>query len=186
MPRGTSLADIEKQARREGKLAERWLERHGTHLGNLPGRRLENGESASKQRSSLLTGEFDQQAEPGDGTGGPGHRVRSIVSYDQHDTVDEWEQAVLASGSGYEPLVGRPQQLTKLELERRERLAHVFTFLLPEHVELLLMRHEQGMTLTAMAEELCVTKQAVHARLRVAEQDFRKQYAAHYQDALDG
>jgi DNA-directed RNA polymerase specialized sigma24 family protein len=87
----------------------------------------------------------------------------------------------------WKPLVARrPGQaplLDEQENERRARLEHVMTFLRPETAELLLMRHVERMTLEAIAAELCCSHVNIIKRLRVAEQDFRKHYGLHYNDA---
>lgn len=110
---------------------------------------------------------------------------RPVSSLSANDTVDEWEQSKIHGQQAYTPLVGRRQNLSPVELDRRKRIEHVLTFLLPMHVDLLLMRHFQEMTLEGMAEEMKCSHVNVLKRLRVAEQDFRKQYGQHYEDDLE-
>ena len=203
-----SLKTIEREQKREVSRARRWLSHHD--VGALPGRRLENGESASKERSSMFTG-------PGQGTELRASSARGIVSIYQHDgSFEDWERAQHGRRSQYiaeqtsptgrrlqnlgaisrarwdeglyEPLVGRlpgqPNHVTKDDLERRDRLEHVMSFLLPEHAELLLERHAERRTLDAIAKDRCVTRQAIIKRLRTAEQDFRKHFGERFNDPL--
>lgn len=155
------LAQVEQDMKRERRKAERWLKRHG-----------------SGSRASMLSGS--------DAPGTAQHA--SIVSIDQHGTVDDWEQGMLEDGEWYLPLVGQRQELSPDEEERRLRLEYVLQFLLPVHVELLRMRHVEQMTLEAMGREFSCSHVNIIKRLKVAEQNFRRAYGQHYEDeeALDG
>ena len=113
-----------------------------------------------------------------------GTRLRH-VSYSGYETMDDWEQHLLKEGRNYLPLVGRPANLGPRELATRAKVQHTLTFMLPMHVELLLMRHVEQLTWEEMAAELCITYQAVQQRLRVAEDDFHRLFAEHADDELD-
>lgn len=93
---------------------------------------------------------------------------------------------MLAEGLNYQPLVGAGT-LTLEQLEKRARMRHVLTFMLPLHVELLMERYVVGggRTLDDLAAEHCVTRQAIIKRLKVAEQDFRRLFAEHWNDDID-
>ena len=155
-------AEVERDMQRERRKAERWLRRHG-------------GDITEGSRSAMFSGR-DRVAS------GSSAQHASIVSIDQHGTVDEWEQAMVESGEWYLPLVGQRQELTADEEERRSRIEYVLQFLLPVHVELLRMRHVERMTLENMAEEFSCSHPNVIKRLKVAEQNFRRAYGQHYED----
>lgn len=174
------LQRIERRRERELRQAQKFIEKHG--VGNLPGKRSETGESSGRQQAG---GDGDYwssglgEAEEGDLP----RRHRNTISYDSFGGLGEYEDWLLDNGKGYTPLVGSNQpQPTLLQLEKRSRMNHVFSFLLPQHVELLYWRHVEGMTLQEIADQEHVSRQAIHSRLKVAEREFRTQFAAHWND----
>lgn len=161
----------------EQRHAEKWIAKHG--VGSLPGPRRDNGESASQERSDWLSGADRGQT---GATGGS----RSLTSYDQFDTPEAWEDWMLDAGNPYLPLVGGSvAEATMDQLEKRARMRNVLSRLLPAHVELLFERHVRGRTLDDIAEEHFVTRQAIIKRLRVAEQDFRREFGLHWLDHVE-
>jgi len=156
------------------------VKKHG--IGSLPGRRFPNGETAEPQR----IGAGGAGAEGGSSSDGLARKHREDVSYSWHDTLDAWEQWLIATGQSYLPLVGGAGGPTTLEqLEKRARMRHVLSFMLPMHVELLYAVHVEGRTQSDVAEEFCITQQAVSKRLAVAEQDFRREFGNHWNDDID-
>lgn len=197
---GRRLKDIERERAQEESKARAWAEREG--IGQVPGRRLENGESATHARSAWLSG-YDQAG----GTENEPGTSRSITSYDQFETVDDWEEGQVHKQAGratggylgedglpadraglgdagarltgvYTPLVGRGG-ISLAQEELRDVVEWVLTYLLPVHRDLLRMRYEERMTLEAMAEEFRCSHVNIIKRLRVAEQNFRKAFGEH-------
>lgn len=160
----------------ELRKAERWIKKHG--IGNVPGRRTEVGETDTQERSEWLGG-ADRISS---GTGGSHSK---FVSYSQFDTLEAWEDWMLTDGMRYTPLVGGATPSSLDIIEKRARMAHVLTFLPPEHVELLFERHVRQRTLDSIAAEHYVTRQAIIKRLKVAEQDFRRAFGEHWNDPID-
>lgn len=172
-------AQLEFEELRERRAAQRWADKHG--VGSLPGRRLETGESAMAQRVGHPADPTDA-SEPRSPEGLP-REHRDTLSYSAHETLDEWELWMLDAGRGYTPLVGANQpQPTMDSLEKRSRMNHVFTYMLPKHVELLYWRHIEGMTLEAISRQESVSRQAIAKRIAVAEADFKSSFAAHWND----
>lgn len=174
--RKTPIVKAHDKARAaELRRAERFITKHG--IGNLPKRRSETGESADYERSDWLGGADRIQA------GVTGRR--NLVSYSQFDTLDAWENWMLDTDQGYSPLVGGATPSGLEQVEKRARMAHVLSFMLPAHQELLFERHVRGRTLDDIAAEHFVTRQAIIKRLKVAEQDFRKFFGEHWNDPVD-
>lgn len=165
-----------RHRRAELRSAARWIAKHG--IGSLPGRRLTTGESASQERSDWLGGRDRIET----GTGGSHSK---FVSYGQFPTLEAWEDWMLDTGQKYVPLVGGATPSGLEQVEKRARMAHVLSFLLPEHQELLFERHVKQRTLDDIAAEHCVTRQAIIKRLKVAEQDFKRAFGQHWNDPVD-
>jgi hypothetical protein len=180
MSRRTSLSDIEKAAEAEHRRAVRFVNRQG--VGSLPGSRLPNGESAGRQQVG-----HHGNASAGSGKADPGlgRKHRDTVSYDSFGGAGGFEEMLVEQGAGYTPLVGRPSPPPSVEdLERRARMHHVLSFLPDAYVLVLERKHLEQMTLQAIADEDGVSRQAVHKRLRKAEQLFAEMYEDHWNDDL--
>ena len=161
--------------RKELRAAKRFLSKHG--IGSLPGPRSPTGESAGDQRSGYFAG-FDR-ADTGE-TGG-----RRLVSYDGFPTLEAWEDWMVSQGHQYQPMVGGAHPTQMEQLEKRARMKHVLSYMLPDHIELLHARHVEGRTLDDIGKEHGVSRQAIIKRLRTAEADFRRYFAEHWLDELD-
>lgn len=167
-----SLAELEEARAVEAKAASRWLKRN-PGLGSLPPKphkRSDTGESLA--RESVLRDYSPSVLRMG---------VTRVLVEDP-ELLSEWEnRAEKDPTARFEPLMRSPQ-LTEDEQERRERMEHVMSFLLPDHVNLLHMRYVERLTLDAIAKECGVTRPAVVQRLNTAKQDFRRAYGQHYAD----
>ena len=175
----SSRSELDRALALEHKAAQRFVEKNG--VGSLPGRRLETGESATQQRVGHEADHTSPTGSPdGDGLSRP---HREPVSYSGFDSVEAWEDWMLDNQQWFLPMVGVAQPPATIQsLEKRSRMNHVFTFMLEQHVELLYWRHVEGMTLGAIAEQEHVTRQAIAKRLAVAEADFKRCFAAHWND----
>ena len=177
---GLSLRDIESQLERERRVAQRWADKHG--VGSLPGRRSETGETATQQRVGHEGDSEDAAAREADGLP---RKHRDTLSYSRFETMEDWEDWLLDNGQQYMPMVGSAQPEPDMDtLEKRSRMNHVFTFMLPRHVELLYWRHIEGMTLEAISRQESVSRQAIAKRVGVAEADFKAAFAAHWNDDI--
>lgn len=161
--------------------AQQFIEKHG--VGELPGPRFANGESSDSQRSDLFGGADRANSKTG---GSHSKFVRMEVQGPGFSSDWTWEEWMQERGVDYTPLVGGSTE-TLEQLEKRARMRHVLTFMLPLHVELLMERYVVGggRTLDDLAAEHCVTRQAIIKRLKVAEQDFRRLFAEHWNDDID-
>jgi hypothetical protein len=165
---------------RELKAGHRFADKHG--VGSLPGRRSETGESDTPQR---VGHSGDASAPGGRDSDGLSRPHRDPVSYSAFPSLADWEDWMLAEGEEYLPLVGMPGGgPTVGELEKRSRMNHVFSFMRPDHVELLYWRHVEGMTLEAIARQEEVSRQAIAKRLNVAEAAFKTSFAEHWNDDI--
>ncbi len=125
-------------------------------VGELPPKhRLETGEDAAPQRSE------DKRR-----SGDEAQLQRWLVEY-AHNV----------------PAIGH--QVEPQGIDTARRVAHVLSFLLPEHVDLLYERYAELRTLEAMAVDRCIRYQSLQDRLAVAEQDFRREFGRHFNDELE-
>lgn len=178
---GKRLSDIKREQRAERKAAERFAEKHG--VGALPGRRLRTGESAERLQVGHDSNEtksalFEPGAVP--------RKNRDTLSYDGHPGgVAGMEEHRARHGDMFEPIMGGMGGSPTLDtLEKRARMQHVLSFMDVVRVDLLYRRHVEGMTLEAIAREDARSRQSVMKRLRVAEQDFKREFGAHWNDTV--
>lgn len=169
-----------KTARDVRREAERFIKKHG--VGGLPGRRFDNGESAERQTVGAHHGDASRPSRD-DGDDLPRHH-REHTSYSQFESLDAWESWLIDEGVEYAAVVGQGHA-TLEQLEKRARMRHILTFLLPMHIDLLFAVHVEGRTESEVAKEFGVTQQAISKRLKVAEQDFRRAFGEHWNDPID-
>lgn len=109
-----------------------------------------------------------------------------MVSIDQHDTVDDWEQAAISSGRVYLPVGGTPTARTPEELATSATVQHVLDLMSPARREVLRMYFAERMTMRDISEELGgISESAVSQRVTVAKQEFIRLWAAHANDEID-
>lgn len=176
----SDLQDHERQRTNEARRAARFIERHG--LGSLPGRRSETGESSGRQ--SVGHAANPTQAGRRDDSLPRSHR--DVLSYDAlPGGLQAYEDQVADGGTTHfnplvSPYIAAPPGAD--EMEQRARMHHVFAFMRPDQVELLYWKHVEGMTLQAIADQEGVSRQAIHKRLRRADEAFRQAHEDHWQD----
>ncbi len=175
------LSKLTQEAKTEARRAARFIERHG--VGSLPGKRSETGESSGRQ--SLGHGGDSTVGDRQADDGGLGRKHRDPVSYDSMGGLAHYEDWLLDSNIGYLPLVGTDAPPPTVEdMERRARMHHVFSYLKAEHVFVLERKHLERMTLQEIADEDGVSRQAIHKRLKKAEDAFRVAFVTHWNDEV--
>lgn len=172
------LRDVQRDEQRDQRVAQRWADEHD--VGNMPGARSETGESSGKQSvghsgdpSSMSRGANDDLP----------RKHRDDVSYSGFASVDDFEQWMLEQGGGYLALVGGGEgHPTMATLEKRARMNHVLSYMDPNRVELLYWKFIEAMTLEEIAVTEGVSKQAISKRLKVASDEFMREFAEHWND----
>lgn len=172
------LVDVQREYEQAQAEAARWVAQND--LGSLPGKRLDNGESAGRQRTGHSSN--PTSARPTDDLP---RRHRDDVSYDAVGGAAEFEQHMVDNGGLFLPLVGMATPLPSFEfLERRARMHHVLSYLSPAQVSVLERKHLEQLTLQEIADEDGVSRQAVHKKLKRAESAFREAFRLHWSDEL--
>jgi hypothetical protein len=167
---------------REAREAAQWAAKHGG--GDLPGRRSETGETDTPQPVRRSKGK------PGFTPDGELPREhRDPVSYSAFGTIEEFEDALIESGTSYRPLVTHSMPGINIEdslsrLGKASQLHHCLSFLEKDRVDLLFKRHVERMTLDAIAGEEGVSRQAIIKRLRTAEKHLRDAITEHWDDEV--
>ncbi len=155
------LSELEADARKENKEAQRWL----------------------KKNESLLEPDLTDSHRVREQTMHGDVRVERLMrlgmwAQGEDDLVDYNE------GSRFVPLIGQPQEFDLKRAELDARVRHVLSFVKEEQRELLLAYYVEGLNWSDLRREK-ESRQAVHERLSWARNSFLKAWIAHAEDELD-
>ncbi len=155
------LSQVEAEARKENREAQRWLKKHEpelesvANLSNIQGRQV----MTDGDRQARLT-------------------YLGMWAQGEDDLVDYGE------GSRFVPLIGQPQEFNLKRAELDARVRHVLSFVKEEQRELLRRYYVEGVEWKDLRKS-GESRQAVHERLSWARNSFLKAWIAHAEDELD-